>query len=113
MNKIYDDKIVKLTCDKAYRFANNKTETIYYKERKRFREENDRDTYQDFKESFTVKGMIKKLLIEIEPGAAPCCMSAGMFWMSSLFLLSPCFRCWFSRLAGKKKYVIIKEVSCN
>ena len=104
-------QLCKITCDKSYCFANIETERYYHQRKQQFKRLNDRDVYQDFSESLKIPGMKKKILAETNPGGSPCCVNSGCFHFLSFFLCTWCYRCWFSSIVTKRKYLFVKQVS--
>eukprot|EP01083_Nonionella_stella_P043135 116422_1 len=106
-----DYKLTKVTCAKAYCFANERTRNDYDTSLLTFKRMNHKDSYQDFTETFTVAGLKTKLLAELGPGMQPCCLNSCWFCCWSTCLCSYCYRVWFSSIVGKKKYVFVKQIS--
>lgn len=107
-----DYKMTKITCHSKYTLADEYTKNQYLISRNAFTAANDRDVYQDFSENLVINGLVTKILAEMEPGVAPCCLTSNWFCLWSLAGCGLCYRCWFSSIVGRKKYWIVKEVSC-
>ena len=75
-----------------------------------FKRNNWRDTYQDFREETKINGFVERILAESEPGVKPEWMSLTVFWMASLFVLSPCYRQLMVSKCGNIDFALIKQI---
>jgi len=106
-------RLTKLKLNKRYVFANQFTKNEFNRQKVSFKENNRRDTHQDFSESFIVPGFKDRLLCEAVKGDKPGCLNAEYYCLFHLLFLGPCYRWWFSSICGNKTQEIVKLFSCN
>merc|ERR1711964_831590 len=105
-----DYKLTKLTWGKQWMFADAFTEADYHQRRSWFIQFNDRDVSYDFSTKLKIPGHREKILAEVTPGATPCFLNIGWYWMMNLLGLSMCFRWYFSSVSGPRDFNLIKRV---
>jgi len=105
-----DYKLTKLTIGKSWMFADAFTEVDYSNRKSWFIAYNDRDVSYDFSTSLSIPGHREKILAEVVPGATPCCLNNGWYWLMNILGLSVCFRWYFTSVSGRRDFNLIKRV---
>ena len=104
--------VVKIALNKNYEYHDQATYDSFEQQRAAFRNKNDRDVHQDYRETLSIPGFSSSTVC-CRHGVRPCGLHLCFYILASLCMLSHVYRLWMERISVKTKVQILKRVNAN